>query len=158
MDMDQIRSRVECCCCSRLLDECGTKHINGVQLNYAAKWKSPVCGNVISGSDGTAMAFVCDECLAAEKPISFAVEFRGDTVVYHPVETLDPAPLCLTHLAVLDIIIHRKNGSVLIGDGPLSVAAEELVDRKMLSRVSKGNRYEITEDGRSALRRHVERN
>ncbi len=52
-------------------------------------------GNVLKGTSGIATAIVCDECLEAQKPIKFAIEYQNDgkeaypeKIVYHPIEQL----------------------------------------------------------------------
>jgi len=85
-----------CCACNSPLKD--SKHINLVQLNRVATWKTPIWGNILSESQELkyALAVVCDNCVSPEKmnEIKFAIEIEmsGNTpsnIYYHAVENLE---------------------------------------------------------------------
>jgi hypothetical protein len=92
----------KCCSCEGTLKD--SRHLNLVALNKKAKWDFPTWGNVlIEGSEGRAVAIVCDHCVKKARKegfkIKFAVEIasrideNGEAVYtdikYHPVEELE---------------------------------------------------------------------
>jgi len=85
-----------CCTCNSPLKD--SKHVNLVQLNRVATWKTPIWGNILSESQELkyALAVVCDNCISPEKmnEIKFAIEIEmsGNTpsnIYYHAVENLE---------------------------------------------------------------------
>jgi hypothetical protein len=70
---------------------CGgqVRRVNFVMIELKATWEYPTAGNVVTGESGRAVAVVCDACIDAQRRVREAVEFRGDEVVYHPLESLE---------------------------------------------------------------------
>lgn len=91
MSLDEIKKYGKCCITEEPLHT--SAEINVVQLAYKATWKFPTHGNVITGQSGLAMAFVHDAAVSDQgqliAPVRFAVECRGEELVYHPVEELE---------------------------------------------------------------------
>jgi len=96
MNSEDINKKVKCCITERPMTDC--KHINGVQLEFRAKWDWPVWGNIIQGISNMAMAFIHDDCIddkgRIQGEIKFAVEFDGDNVIYHPVPEVRKCRVC----------------------------------------------------------------
>lgn len=93
-DVKKVRRKVRCGCCRGKLG----RLVNFVELGRRAAWEYPSAGNVITGEFGRAVAVICTKCVRqcrhpGHPPILEAVEFRGDEVVYHPVEELEEVPL-----------------------------------------------------------------
>jgi hypothetical protein len=97
MDLEMLFKKSKCCISERPLADC--KAVNIIQLDYIATWKYPKMGNIlIPGDYNHASAFIHDNYApqkAGDKiaPIKFAIEFQNDTVIYHPVESLQKGPL-----------------------------------------------------------------
>ncbi len=86
--IEKIRQRVHCCACRGTI----AGRVNIVALGRKATWEYPSASNVITGTSGGAVAICCDPCMDSRQPIQEAVEYRGEEVVYHPVEGLEPLP------------------------------------------------------------------
>ncbi len=69
-----------------------SQHLNMIALRHFAKWEYPTIGNVLTGQSGRAVAVVCDGCIERPRDISFAVETRGDEILYHLVTELEQMP------------------------------------------------------------------
>ena len=89
----EIAARCRCCACAGPVERA-----NLVMLERRATWKYPTHGNVLIGSNGGAMAVVCDRCADGGRLPTEAVEFvNGDDggpddvtiVVYHPLTDLE---------------------------------------------------------------------
>lgn len=88
MHTEEIAQRVRCCGCGGPVGR-----VNVVETDYRAAWPYPRSGNVLTGDDGRAVAIACDACVeAGTGAITRAVEFRGDEVIYHPLDSLDRLP------------------------------------------------------------------
>lgn len=83
----EIRDKVRCSACQGKISR-----INLVQLDRLATWEYPVCGNVVTGEQGRAVAILCGPCADGRREVKEAVEFREGEVVYHPIETLTELP------------------------------------------------------------------
>jgi hypothetical protein len=90
----------KCCKCGRMMKDTNTKYVNIVQLPYAATWKYPVMGNVITGQSGLACAVICDECQKDPEPVKYAMEYLelvgeggADSIVYHIITELEPVTI-----------------------------------------------------------------
>ena len=92
-DLEAIRARCECCACGTPLSETKTENVNLVATQYAASWKYPVTGNVLTkGSVDRAVGVACDACCKTGAcKLTRVVQFEGDDVIYHAVETLEQA-------------------------------------------------------------------
>jgi hypothetical protein len=89
--LEKIKKYGRCCISDRPLKD--SHHVNMVELGYKATWKFPVAGNVLTGTSGRAVAFIHDDYFQIGKntgEIKYAVEFRGDEIIYHDVKTLEP--------------------------------------------------------------------
>ena len=86
MDSQQINKKVLCCACGNKMTS--SKHINWVQLEQKAKWLFPTHGNILTGTEGLACAYICDQCYDAKISPVNAVEFQGDKVIYHKISEL----------------------------------------------------------------------
>lgn len=84
--LEQIKAKVRCCACRGPIGE----RVNVVDLDRLATWKHPVANNFLTGERDHAVAFVCDRCVDARRPIEEAVELNGEAVVYHRVSELKP--------------------------------------------------------------------
>lgn len=89
MDVLDIQRIGKCCACDRPFSGKHTKRINAVSLNRKCKWEFPRMGNVLTGSDYVAIAIVCDACISLNVPIKYAIEFKGDQIIYHAIEALE---------------------------------------------------------------------
>jgi hypothetical protein len=91
MDPRKIIEKGKCCCCGIPLKE--AKHLNGLHVNVQATWEFPIWGNLLSGIENMACAFTCDNCYEVGQikpvPVKNVVEFRGNEILYHPVEIQD---------------------------------------------------------------------
>jgi len=94
MQAEYIRERVKCCACGGSLTT--SPHVNLVTLRRRATWEFPTSGNVLTGEENVAVAIVCDECF--EHPVRHAVEFAGNEVIYHPLDTLEDLGPAATHV------------------------------------------------------------
>lgn len=86
--VEKYRRLVRCSACGGSIGD----RVNLVVLNRKATWKHPTAGNVLTGESGQAVAVCCDQCCDARRPPVEAVELNGDTVTYHPVESLEEIP------------------------------------------------------------------
>jgi hypothetical protein len=89
--LKQIKDRGKCCISEKPLKT--SKHVNMIQLDRKATWGFPVWGNLLTGQDNMACAYVHDDCIDDNTgkimgDIKYAVELRGDEFIYHPIETL----------------------------------------------------------------------
>lgn len=75
-----------CCNCKSPMKT--SQNFNICQVKRKATWEFPVWGNLITGEHNMAIAFICDTCLAAERPVMFVVEMRQNNLLYHPLEML----------------------------------------------------------------------
>jgi len=88
MTIDDAVEKVRCGACGQVTGFCR----NLVELDRKAKWDYPTAGNVLTGESGKAVAFACDKCVRDKAQVREAVEFKGDALVYHAVEDLEPVP------------------------------------------------------------------
>jgi hypothetical protein len=86
--LEWMRKTHKCCSCEKPLSEDPDAILNLVQTDYKATWKYPQFGNVLLGTSNIAGAIVCNACRQTKNPIKFVLEYQGDTVIYHPIETL----------------------------------------------------------------------
>ncbi|RTL56255.1 MAG: hypothetical protein EKK37_17430 [Sphingobacteriales bacterium] len=91
MDFEKIKAIAHCCVSRKPLAD--SKYLNGIVTNYKATWQFPVGGNVITKEYGRAMAFVHDDHVGCkQEEIIEVVEFKEDTIIYHPVAELEEFP------------------------------------------------------------------
>jgi len=88
--LKQIKNRMKCCATEKPLTT--SKHVNMVQVDKSAKWDYPTWGNVLTGKRDMAVAYVHDDCIDengnCKVPIKFVVEFAGDLIRYHPIDSI----------------------------------------------------------------------
>ena len=93
MTTENILRSVPCGACGLPLG----KHLNVVGTGRRAHWKFPSMGNVLTGTQGEAVAFLCDSCVDDQAPPLEAIEFVGEgeetTVKHHELRSLAPASL-----------------------------------------------------------------
>lgn len=112
MSLKEIFLKAKCCISERPLADC--QSVNVIQTDYVATWKYPSMGNIlIPGDYNHATAFIHDDYApkkAGDKiaDIKFVVEFKNDTVIYHPVESLSKGPLMLLQDAGLHLTDQEK--------------------------------------------------
>lgn len=95
MDFEQIiREKGKCCISGRSLFD---SHCNLVIVDYAPTWAYPKETNLlIPDSPTRAIAVVHDDCVTSgmkhmlTDKIKFAIELRGEEIIYHAVEDLQP--------------------------------------------------------------------
>ena len=95
---DNIKKNGKCCVSGKPLST--SENINMVSIDYIPSWEYPVAGNVlIPNYTKRAIAIVHDDELQPgathimEGKIKFAVEFRGEEIIYHPLEDLQKISL-----------------------------------------------------------------
>lgn len=95
---ENIKKKGKCCISEKPLST--SEFINMVSLPYVATWDYPIAGNVLIANYGKrAVALVHDDEMqpganyVTEEKIKFAVEFRGEEIIYHPVEELQKISL-----------------------------------------------------------------
>jgi hypothetical protein len=93
MDTEMIKKIGKCCISGKPMST--SEYINLVALDYVPTWEYPISGNVLIPKYQTrAVAIVHDDEMPAkglyvhEDQIKFAVEFRGEEIIYHPIEDL----------------------------------------------------------------------
>lgn len=79
-----------CCVTGKPLKDC--KYLNFIHVHRKAQWPFPIWGNVITGHQNMACAYVHDECIENNKlkgEVINAVEFKDGEIIYHPVADLE---------------------------------------------------------------------
>lgn len=95
MELLEIFRKCNCCISGRPLADC--KSMNVLQTEYVATWNYPIMSNLlIPGDYKHAVAYIHDDYMPDDgilkEPIKFVIEFRGDEIIYHPVESLQKGP------------------------------------------------------------------
>jgi len=94
---EMIKKIGKCCVSGEPLST--SEFINLVTLPYVCTWKYPFAGNELRNFTRRAVAYVHDQELkpgtnfVLEEKIKFAVEFRGEEIIYHRVEDLQKIPV-----------------------------------------------------------------
>lgn len=94
---EKIKECVKCCACGESLST--SRYINTICLDKKATWRYNTWGNVlIPGSEGRAVAIVCDECIEQKREPEYAVEWDNDMteVRYHLISDLEDVPEILS--------------------------------------------------------------
>lgn len=87
MTLEQFYKTGVCCCTGKPLRT--STNMNFVDTKIPVPWKFPSCGNVITGESGHGVAYVHDDAIdemGKMLPLKHIVEFRGEKVIYHPIE------------------------------------------------------------------------
>jgi len=87
MKTEEIKAKGKCCACGKPLRN--SEHINIIALDRRATWEHPRWGNVLLKLDGYAVAFLCDKCVKQGKCPKYAVEFKGNEIIYHKIDELE---------------------------------------------------------------------
>lgn len=92
MEMEGIKEKGKCCVTGLPLSTSGT--ITIITLHKKPKWKYPVMNNVlIPGEPDRAVAIAHDNAFTKDgqliSAVKFAVEFNGDEIIYHPINSLE---------------------------------------------------------------------
>ena len=105
MDKEQLIAKVRCSCCKGKMSE------DFLVLEYyrLAAWETPRANNPLNGQDELAVGFLCQACFSAyQSPgANEAVEFRGEEVVYHPIDDLQK--IAIDRRPDHEISKHMKN-------------------------------------------------
>jgi hypothetical protein len=96
MDIQKIiQLKGKCCISGRSLIDC--KYTNLVSLDFHCTWDYPYQSNLlIPGSPRRAQAIVHDDYVTTgmqhvlTEKVKYAVEFKGEQIIYHAVEDLQP--------------------------------------------------------------------
>lgn len=93
---ERFRS-AKCCISERPLANC--KGVNVVETDFIATWHNPYLTDLDKENDyHHALAFIHDDYAPADYDFSkipavkFVIEYRGDEIIYHPVEDLERGP------------------------------------------------------------------
>jgi hypothetical protein len=87
MDTEKIKAIGKCCMTDKPLST--SEQLNFIQLPYKAHWTFPTWGNILTGQKDMALAIVHDDAIANSiSDIKYAVEFKGEELIYHPLDTL----------------------------------------------------------------------
>lgn len=90
MNTVKIQENCKCCSCEKSLKD--SKFLNSTSFLLKAKWEYPTWGNIITGEEKLALAYICDECYMLKSQAKFAVEFgENDSINYHPLSDLEEA-------------------------------------------------------------------
>lgn len=73
---------------------CGGKigRLNLMTLQRRATWEFPTSHNLVTNYGPCAVAVLCDGCIDANREPREVVELAGDSVRYHPIESLQVLP------------------------------------------------------------------
>lgn len=85
--LEFIKQNCKCCISGKPLID--SENINMVQLNFKALWKYPVWGNLITGPENMAVAYVHDDCVkngVITGRIKYAVELNEGKIIYHEIK------------------------------------------------------------------------
>lgn len=90
-DIEKVSRKANCCACRRPMRK--SRFVNFVNLDKKATWESPVWTNVALKQGipriNRAVAVVCDSCIKRKMPVRFAIEIRGEDIIYHLVGKLE---------------------------------------------------------------------
>lgn len=93
MNLKKIKQVAKCCITEKPLST--SKVIHWVQLPFKATWPFPIWGNIITGEKHLACALVHDDAVdklgRITEDIKFAVQIKGEEIIYHAVSSLQPA-------------------------------------------------------------------
>lgn len=95
--------RLKLCRCCACDDPIGSSTVNLVATRCRAEWPNPTASNLITGYGPSAIALVCDSCVAARRQPTRVIELpESGGEVYHrmiDLEDLGPQP---THVVLSD--------------------------------------------------------